>query len=209
MSLQALLAEVDPAWHGTDAATALPAALLDRARASALGRRLLAGALAAGPAANLLAPSPGDGCAALIERWPRRRLALLYRDLGALAYAPAIRGEIGRNAVRRLKAALGNSYLLALDRTVWDGNVDGATAARLGADLRDAFEGGDDIAPALTHTLARQGRAELQAWTDVRDTALGEWARLLEPPATLPAAHLPEKPVLVLHAHHLNRAIAD
>ncbi|WP_143703914.1 MULTISPECIES: hypothetical protein [Luteimonas] len=187
----------------------LPAALRERAIASVLGRRLLAGALAAGPASHLLAPAPGDGCVALMRRWPRPRVAALHRDLGALAFAPAIRNEIGRDVVRRLKTALGNSYLLALDRTVWDGKVDAATASRLEQELRGVFAAGDDIGPALAAVLDRQGRAELQAWTALRDVALGEWVRLLQAPDDLPPAHLPEKPVLVLHTHHLNRAIAD
>ncbi|MCD9029460.1 hypothetical protein LDO26_14795 [Luteimonas sp. BDR2-5] len=215
MSLQALLAEVDPAWYASGAgaadadAEALPPALLQRALGSRLGRRLLAGGLAAGPAAHLLAPAPGDGFAGLIARWPRARLTALHRDLGALAYAPAIRAEIGRDAVRRLKLALGNSYLLALDRTVWDGKVEAATQARLADALREVMASGDDIAPALFPLLEQQGRAELQAWAARRDTALGDWARLLHPPAGLPPAHLPEKPVLVLHTHHLSRVITD
>ena len=45
----------------------------------------------------------------------------LSRDLGALAFAPAIRAEVRREPVRQLKRALGNSYLLALDKQVWDG----------------------------------------------------------------------------------------
>ena len=208
MSLQMLLAEVDPAWHG-HGADAPDADVRARAAGSALGRRLLARALADGPAVRLLAPSPdAASMRALMRRWNRRRLAALQRDLGTLAYAPAIRAEIGREPVRRLKAALGNGYLLALDRSVWDGKADGAVQAQLAAALADVLGRPGALEAALFPLLDLQGRAELQAWAAQRDPALAEWARLLDPPADLPPAHLPEKPVLVVHTHHQSRAVA-
>ncbi|WP_394002216.1 hypothetical protein ACF3M1_15725 [Luteimonas sp. WGS1318] len=208
MSLQILLAEVDPAWHGRGA-DAPDADLRARAAGSALGRRLLARALADGPAVRLLAPSPDAASTrTLMRRWNRRRLAALQRDLGTLAYAPAIRAEIGREPVRRLKAALGNGYLLALDRSVWDGKADGAVQAQLAAALADVLGRPGELEAALFPLLDLQGRAELQAWAAQRDPALAEWARLLDPPADLPPAHLPEKPVLVVHTHHQSRAVA-
>lgn len=208
MSLQRLLAEVDPAWYGGHA-DAPDATLRARAAGSALGRRLLARTLATGPASRLLAPSPDPAATrALMRRWNRRRLDALHRDLGTLAYAPAIRAEIGREPVRRLKAALGNGYLLALDRSVWDGKVDSAVQTRLAANLTDALHRSGELEAALGPVLDLQGRAELQTWAGQRDPVLAEWARLLDPPAALPAAHLPEKPVLVVHTHHQSRAVA-
>ncbi|MEN5059407.1 hypothetical protein [Luteimonas sp. TWI1416] len=206
MSLRALLAEVHPAWHEASDG-GLDPALLRRACDSALGRRLLAAALAAGPASHLLAPSP-DGPGALIARWSRARLDALHRDLGVLAYAPAIRAEIGREPVSRLKAALGSSYLLALDRSVWDAKVKPEVQTRLVEGLRHALSVTDGET-TLLRTFARQGRAELQAWASHRDPALAQWARLLHAPEALPSAHLPEKPVLVVQTHHQNRAVAD
>lgn len=206
MSLQALLAETDPAWHGTGA-DAPDATLLARAHDSALGRRLLAGALAEGPATRLLAPSQ-DAATATTLRWTRARLAALQRDLGTLAYAPAIRSEIGREPVRRLKAALGTGYLLALDRSIWDARVEPDLQRRLADDLASALAADGDLAQALAPMLVRQGRAELQAWAAQRDPALAEWARLHAPDGPLPPAHLPEKPVLVVHTHHQGRAVA-
>src|SRR5690606_32543403 len=100
MSLRALLADVDPGWLD-DAGGALDADLAERARGSALGRRLLAGWLAAGPAAALLAPDPVRAPGGIRERWPRARLGALCRDLGILAHAPPIRAEIRREPVRR------------------------------------------------------------------------------------------------------------
>ena len=202
MSLEALLAEVDPRWHDFGGSTA-DVALLQRARSSPLGRRLLAGALAAGPAAHLLAPSP-NGFMDLVTRWSRARLGALHRDLGVLAYAPAIRAEVGREAVKQLKAQLAGSYLLALDRSIWDARVEPGLQASLCRALADAMH-----APQrLSELFEFQGRAELQAWAVQREPALADWARLLHAPAALPQAHLPEKPLLVVHAHHHNRAIA-
>lgn len=208
MRLQALLADVDPAWHAQGGDT-LDAVLRERARDSVLGRRLLARALAEGPASRLLAPSPDPASTrALTRLWNRRRLGALQRDLGTLAYAPAIRAEIGREPVRRLKATLGNGYLLALDRSVWDGKVDAAVQSQLAADLADVLGRPGELGTALWPLFDLQGRAELQAWAAQRDPVLAEWARLIEPPESLPSAHLPEKPVLVVHTHHQARAVA-
>ena len=207
MSLRALLAEVDPGWLD-DAGLPLDPGLAARARDSALGRRLLAGWLATGPAASLLAPDPVRSPGGIRDRWPRARLVALCRDLGILAYAPPIRAEIRRDPVRRLKAALGHSYMLALDRTVWEGRLPPDRLRELGNDFSAALAdtlAGDDPAP-LFALFDRQGRAELRAWARRRDPALADWCTLLHPPADDPPAHLPEKPVLRVHAHHEARA---
>lgn len=210
MSLRALLGEVDAGWFD-DAGSPLDPALAARARDSALGRRLLAAWLAAGPAAALLAPDPSRTPDAIRSRWRRTRIDALCRDLGVLAHAPQIRAEVRREPVRRLKAVLGNSYLLALDGTVWDGRLPPDALQPLAAGFRGALEAtlsGDDPAP-LHALFDRQGRAELQAWADRRDPALADWCRLLHPPAdgAAPAtAHLPEKPVLRVYTHHESRA---
>ncbi|PBJ84394.1 hypothetical protein CMZ84_08265 [Lysobacteraceae bacterium NML93-0399] len=204
MSLQAVLAGVDPRWHAAGA-SALDETLGRRAVDSRLGRRMLAGALAQGPAAQLLAPAP-QGPAALVARWRPARLAALHRDLGVLAYAPAIRAEIRRDAVKHLKAALAGSYVLALDRSIWDARIDAALQTRLGSQLQAALAA--DSASALFALFELQGRAELQTWARQREPALADWAQLACAPADLPSAHLPEKPLLVVHAHHQNRAVA-
>ncbi|TWH99405.1 hypothetical protein IP90_03144 [Luteimonas cucumeris] len=206
MALQVLLAEIDPGWHG-----GLEPELLSRANGSRLGRRLLARWLAKAAAATLLAPAPGDGPIGVVLRWPRAGVAALTRDLGALAFAPAIRAEVRREPVRRLKQALGNSYLLALDNTVWNGRVDPATSQRLATGLAQALTSdasGDDNT-ALYALLDRQGRAELDEWARSHDPALGEWARLLQPgDAVSDPAHLPEKPLLRVYTHHQSRRAA-
>jgi hypothetical protein len=207
MSLQALLADVHPRWHDADG-DAMDAALLRQACGSRLGRRLLAGGLAEGPARTLLAPSPGAGATTLMSRWSRPRMDALHRDLGVLAYAPAIRAEVNRATVKHLKHLLANAYLLALDRTVWDARVDPALQSALGLTLAPLLAGDDASRIALFAALELQGRAELQAWALQREPALAEWARLMHAPGTLPSAHLPEKPVLVVLTHHQNRAVA-
>lgn len=207
MSLRALLSDVDPGWLD-GAGARLDADLAARARDSALGRRLLAGWLAAGPAAALLAPDPVRAPAATRERWPRARVGALCRDLGILAHAPPIRAEIRREPVRRLKAALGNSYMLALDRTVWEGRLPPERLRALADDFSAALAAtlsADDPAP-LYALFDRQGRAELRAWARRRDPALADWCTLLHPPEDELPTHLPEKPVLRVHAHHEARA---
>ncbi|GGJ96267.1 hypothetical protein [Luteimonas terricola] len=207
MSLRALLAEVDPGWL-EDAGAPLDAALAARARDSALGRRLLASWLAGGPAASLLAPDPARVPGDIRKRWPRPRLDALCRDLGLLAHAPPIRAEVRREPVRRLKAALGHSYMLALDRTVWEGTLPPERLQALGASFNTALAATmarDDPAP-LFAIFDRQGRAELRAWARRRDPALADWSGLLHPPAEQLPPYLPEKPVLRVYTHHEARA---
>lgn len=166
---------------------------------------MLARWLASSEAAALLAPTPEREIASVVVRWPRDRLARLSRDLGVLAYAPAIRAEVGRDAVRRLKQALGNSYLLALDRTVWDGRIPAEQIQRMVLDLSTALTadpGGYDVLHGL---LEHQGRSELRAWAHAQDAALGEWAKLLHARETDQAIVLPAKQVQLLHEHHLAR----
>lgn len=206
VTLQTLLAEVDPSWYD-----GLAPDLLPPARASRLGRRMLGRWLAAGPAATLLAPSPGEGAVATAARWTRAGMAELIRDLGALAYAPAIRAEVRRDPVRRLKQALDNAYLLALDSLVWDGKVQAQLGAQLNAELDAALRDPDDR--TMLDLLDRRGRAELRLWAERRDPGLADWSRLLLPralhdPSSTLVAHLPPETVERLHSHHGARPLA-
>src|SRR5690606_41400666 len=115
MSLQALLAEVDPGWFVREG-EALDARLLAAARRSRLGVRLLAGTLLeAGAADALLAPRPGAPTPTAVLRWPRAKLGRLVRGLGVLADAPMIRAAVRRAPRRRRDKAIGGSDLLACD----------------------------------------------------------------------------------------------
>jgi hypothetical protein len=211
MSLQALLVAVDPVWYRRDARVedagdAPDAALLAHAQASALGRRMLATWLLDTAAPHLFAPRADGGVSRLAAQWPRTRLSRLVRDLGVLAFAPAIRAEVRREPVRTLKRLLGNSYLLALDKAVWDGRVDDDVGARLLAQLHAALAADEQADATLLAMFDRQGRAELRAWATTRDRAFGEWTVLQWPHEDAPDAHLPEKQVLFLHGHHEQRA---
>lgn len=211
MSLQTLLREVDPVWyHPADdrPQDALDAILLKRSQATPLGRRMLARWLATGPAMALLAPRPDGQLASAVARWPRPKLAGLVRDLGTLAFAPAVRAEVRRDHVGLLKRVLGNGYLLALDNAVWDARVDPDVRRALANALEQPTKAAQDSGkPAAVHALLdRQGRSELHAWAIQRDAALADWLTLQSPPeARLPAV-LPEKQVLFLHSHHDARA---
>jgi hypothetical protein len=209
VSLQTVLAEIEPSWFAAAGEGAIDPALLRRARGSALGERILARWLAADHGAAVLAPNPEREIGAVAVRWPRARLQPLLRDLGVLAMAPAIRAEVGRDAVRRLKQALGNSYLLALDRTVWDGRVPAEAALRMSAELSDALNadagGAMQAYDRLYALLERRGRIELHAWSLENDRAIGEWARLLHPREPDDMAVLPPEQVQMLHEHHLAR----
>lgn len=210
MQLQALLSEVDSGWYAAGAEVPPPPELLDRARRSALGRRMLAGWLAADAAPALFAPravDAGGAGDAVAARWTRSRLVALVRDAGVLAYAPAIRAEVSREAVKRLRNVLGNSYLLALDRGVWDGGIEPERLPALVASLHEALAASDEV--ALHWLFERQGRSEMRHWAMRRDPVLADWIALLHPRETLVDPHLPEKPLLRVYTHHESRANAE
>lgn len=199
-ALRTILAEAHPSWFGVEPA------LIEPARQSVVGRRLLARWLLAESAGALLAPMPGDAFGACALRWSRERVARMSRDLGALAFAPAIRAEVRREPVRRLKLALDTSYLLALDRTVWDGKADPVVASRLSRRLDQTLAADPERNDALFALLDHQGRGELRAWALRHDPALADWAMLLRPREDAADAHLPRAPVERVYAHHLARA---
>lgn len=203
--LQAVLSQVHPDWY-VEAGDTLAPELVERARVSAYGQRLLLRCLLdAGAGAALLAPRPGKEGPTTAGRWPREKLCGLIRDLGVLAYAPVIRAEIRREPVRWLRQVLGNSYLLALDPTVWNARVQPEVQSRLSADWEQLLRnhGTDDA--ALHAMLDRQGRNELHSWATQRDPELADWVMLMHTPGDPGPAHLPEKPVLLVCTHHETR----
>jgi hypothetical protein len=206
VTLQALLADVHPCWWaGADGDEPQPE-LLRLARDSRAGRRLLASWLPSECGA-LLAPAPEREVGAIALKWPRHELAPLLRDVGVLACAPAIRAEVRREPVRQLKALLGSSYLLALDRTIWDGQLEPAHAAVLQLELAEALAAGDARQPRLEALFERRGRGELRAWATRRDPALAAWVAVLHPREPETPAHLPEKAILRVYTHHESRAL--
>lgn len=205
MSLQVVLGQVDAGWFDD-----IDPTLVTQAVGTPLGRRLLARPLLRDDASDLLAPSP-DGIGSIARRWPRVRLDALVRDLGALSFAPAIRSEVRREPVRRLRHALGNSYLLALDQRIWDGKVDAPVTARLLAVLDSALDADVQHNRALLAMFDAQGRDEL--WSSCQmgaasDRALGQWLTLGNPPAVRGLAHLPQRAVTMLATHHASRDLS-
>jgi hypothetical protein len=208
MALQVLLGQIHPHWYAGHAPDALDAQLAAQAHDSALGRRLLLRRLPAEAMDGLFAPAPRAAAGGAVwRRWPRQQLDALVRDLGVLAFAPVIRAEVRREPVRWLRRVLGNSYLLALDRAVWDGAVDRGVHARLASAWESLLSRPEFLTdPALLgDMLDRQGRAELQAWASRRNRALADWTRLLHAPEPAQPAHLPEKALLVVVSHHEGR----
>lgn len=194
--LRTLLAEIDPHWLA-----GIDPALLTAGRESRLGRQVMLRCLEQAPASALFAPAPEPAVDRIAAAWPRERLDAFLRNLGVLAFAPAIRAEIGREPVRRLKETLGKRYLLALDRQVWDGQVPPTLLARLQARLAEALAGPDPAA-VLPAMFARQGRAELRHWAATHEPPLADWVLLLYSGDPGARAHLPAGAVARLHAHH-------
>lgn len=204
MSLQTVLAEIEPVWLQGTGEQRIPDDLMRIARGSALGERILARWLMADGGGALLAPNPQREVGLAAVQWPRQRLQKLIRDVGVLASAPAIRAEVGRNAVRKLKAALGNSYLLALDRTIWDGEGVNRAAAIKSAERLSAALQQDDPSTfdRLYAFLDWQGRCELRHWGAQHNTGFGQWVTLLHAQEAEMLAILPADQVKLLYEHH-------
>ena len=163
-----------PAWFG------LPDdALLERARASRAGRRLLARSLAAGAAPHLFGTLPVALPAVLAgQGWlllPGEVLRELAFDFGALAYAPAIRERIARADVLRLRAVLGaRRYAEALKVADGQGHDTQAIRAALASAMAD-----DEV---LANALRQRGWLEWSAFARARHPALAERVRLCAAP---------------------------
>ena len=117
---RALLDALHPAQFG-----ALPAPLLDAARDSALGRRLLA-RMALRRAPSVFAPDQERWQNWHIEdeawlAWPQARLQSFSRTLGAIALGPALRTHVERQAVLFLREVLGADWRQAQLATPWPG----------------------------------------------------------------------------------------
>jgi hypothetical protein len=109
----ATLDEADAGWFGV----APP--LVDRARASRLGRRMLARRLASHGAPVLFGTlprsTPQSIAVSMWALWPSQRLRAIAWDLGAIALGPALRAVVRREAVLRVRSVLGEErYALAL-----------------------------------------------------------------------------------------------
>lgn len=162
-----------------------PAALLERARTSPLGRRHLArAALRAQP--QVFAPNHERWEAWVLEEpwlsWSQSALDAFTRELGAIALGPAVRVTVERGEVLFLREALGlEDCRRAQAADPWRGpapeavrNMGRALIQRCGRD-----------AVALRDAVAERGKIEFLGHAGRRDARLAE--RLVLTYATAPA----------------------
>ena len=99
---------------------------------------------------------------------------LIERQLKAL-FPPRFRQQI-------LLKLLGNSYMLALDRSIWDGKVAPALEQRLSSSLGVVVASTTNRDDDIWELLELQGLQELRHWGATQEPELGEWAKLMAPP---------------------------
>ncbi len=162
----------------------MPAALVERARISLIGRRMLALRI------ERSAPEMFDLSAANEAEWISRNPVALFSgerlrgaalDLGALAFSPALRSRVDRSEVLRLREAIGAARVsFALGTDPWSGAVPD--------DVRHCAMAGIgrviDNAAAITELLRQRGRVELFTWAANRHPLLAERIKLAFPVAS-------------------------
>ncbi|MBN8887453.1 MAG: hypothetical protein J0I77_17145 [Rudaea sp.] len=173
----------------------LSAALIAQMRASPLGLRMLARALAEGPAVELFAvPLWHMPAHAEWLFWPRPALDEAALDLAALALSGSIRGTVRRDAVLRLKRVLGEvRYALALSEPPGDTYPAGFADA-LVADK------------PLERYFFAHGYAELIGHAGALHAACAERIRVSLPPKKVPS--LPHRLDFARAAAHLDGLLA-
>lgn len=181
----------DPAWTALlkstlDGAHAtrfgdIPPALIERARMSPIGRRMLSLRI------ERSAPAMFDLSAANEAEWIERNPVSLFSgerlrgaalDLGALAFSPALRSRVDRSEVLRLREAIGAARVsFALGTDPWKGAIPD--------DVRHCAMAGIgrviDSAAAIAELLRQRGRVELFSWAANRHPLLAERIKLAFP----------------------------
>ncbi len=147
--------EVDAGWLSD-----WPPALVRRARASRLGRRLIAERLAETIAPRLFGGHPAPSAATLAKHaWiylPRAGLSAAIMEVGALSLSPAIHRVVARESVNRLRSALGDPrYRRAISVPVSSASDRQVRAAWLALD--DCSESAD----AIRQRVCMRGLEEL------------------------------------------------
>lgn len=149
----ATLADAHASWFRD-----IPEELLARAKTTPLGRRWMAGWLAAGhPIFRQPASGLGDDDVLREHEWLCRPLAArldFMLELAALALAPLLRAQVTREIVRRLRATLGEGTY----QRMLHSPVRGCSAAASGESDLFASEA------ALKEGLLRQAAIELSAF---------------------------------------------
>lgn len=155
----------------------LPRELLDAARVSPLGRRMLLRWLA--PRARPLLAGLFTLDSALLDAhpwvaWSAERLHAAAADLGAIALVPGLRACVDRASVMRLRAAIGCERLaMALKFQAGEPIADAVNAWARRA-VADAIRDADAIAVLV----ARNGYRELAGYAERIHPAVGERVRL-------------------------------
>jgi len=178
----ALLKSTVDGAHAARFSGATPA-LVEHARSSALGRRMLALRLEHEAPALFSLPAANDS--AWIEQYPAalfsgERLRGAALDLGALAFSPALRARVERSEVLRLREAVGAARLsFALSNDPWRGSMPDAVRhcalAGLARVLHDA--------EAIAELVRQRGRIELFTYASAQHPLFGERVALAFPPA--------------------------
>lgn len=179
--------------------------LVEYARSSSLGRRMLAVRLEA--QAPLLFSLHAANDSAWVERhgpslFSGERLRGAALDLGALAFSPALRARVERTEVLRLRDVVGAARLsFAMTSDPWRGPVPESVRHVANAGLARVIDDPD----ALAELLRLRGRIELFAYSAQLHALLGERVRLAFPPSPVDDrrdAWLPAEAV----AHYLGAA---
>jgi len=178
----ALLKSTVDGAHASRFADATPA-LVEHARSSVLGRRMLALRLENEAPALFRLPAANDS--AWIEQHPAalfsgERLRGAALDLGALAFSPALRARVERSEVLRLREAVGAARLsFALSTDPWRGGLPDAVRhcalAGLARVLHDAA--------SIAELVRQRGRIELFTYASAQHPLFGERVALAFPPA--------------------------
>lgn len=159
----------------------VPPVLVERARSTPLGRRMLALRI------ERAAPSLFDLGAANESSWIEQHPAALFSgerlrgaalDLGALAFSPALRARVDRSEVLRLREAIGAARVsFALSTDPWRGAVpDGVRHCALTGLARVL-----DNADAIAELLRQRGRVELITYAANQHPLLAERIKLAFP----------------------------
>lgn len=174
-------------------------ALIEHARNSVLGRRMLALRLQDESPQLFRLPAAANDAAwiplhpAALFSGERLRGAAL--DLGALAFSPALRARVDRSEVLRLRSVLGAARIaFALGNDPWRGALPDAVRHCAVSGLARVIHDAD----ALLELVRQRGRIELYAHASALHAMLGERIRLAFAP--MPAgerrdAWLPPKAV--------------
>lgn len=162
----------------------MPPELVERARGSLLGRRMLALRI------ERAAPALFDLAAANESAWIEQHPAALFSgerlrgaalDLGALAFSSALRARVERGEVLRLREAIGAARVsFALSTDPWRGAVPEGVRHCALAGLARVL----DNVGAITELLRQRGRVELFTYAASQHPMLAERIKLAFPVVT-------------------------